>query len=469
MEKIKFEIIRDLTAEEAAGFEIVKILQENKYTAYWAGGAVRDLLLNLPIHDIDIATNARPDEIKKLFPNSYDRGKAYGVVAVKYEFTPTAGGEFEIATFRKDIGVGDHRRPEEVEFTEAQEDAHRRDFTINGIFYDPITEEIIDYVDGLTDIKRRQIRFIGNPEERIDEDYLRLMRAARFAARLNFGLEKQTKTAIMANAAKIKDISLERLRDETSKMLLLNNRKKALQLMDELGLLSEILPEIVELKSVPQPSEYHTEGDVWTHTLLALDNIGETDSEELVWCVLLHDTAKPETIGFRAEKNKTSITFFDHDVKSAKKAEIILNRFRFSHQFIHKVTWAISQHMRIVHAFTGMSDRKTKKLFIDENINLLLSLTKADLSASLRPNGRPDMTLYKNALALREKFDKESSEEEKRQVKKFDLVTGTDIMKYLHLEAGPEIGKIKSELEKAYLDEKINTKTEALALLDKHK
>lgn len=468
MKKINFEIIRDLTAEETAGFEIVKILHDNKYIAYWAGGAVRDLLLGLPIHDIDIATNARPDEIKKIFPKSYDRGKAFGVVAVQEK-----DSEFEIATFRKDIGVSDHRRPDQVEFTEPEEDASRRDFTVNGIFYDPISETIIDYVDGLTDIKRRQIRFIGSSEERINEDYLRLMRAIRFTVRLNFSLEKQTKAAVISHVSKIKEISSERLRDETSKILLLNDRKKALELMDELGLLQEILPEIIELKSVSQPPEFHTEGDVWTHTMLALNNLGDLsateDNEELVWCVLLHDTAKPETIGYRTEKNKTSITFFNHDAKSAKKAEIILERFRFSHHFINKVTWAISQHMRIVHAFTGMSDRKQKKLFVDPNINLLLNLTKADLSASLRPSGKPDMTLYKNALALREKFEKESSEEEKRQVKKFDLVTGVDIMKYLNIKPGPEVGKIKSELEQAYLDGKINKKAEALALLEKYK
>jgi len=462
MKTINFKICRTLTDEESAGFEIVKKLQEKKFTTYWAGGAVRDLLLGLPIHDIDIATSAKPDEVKEIFPDSYDRGKSFGVVAVR-----VGDMEFEIATFRKDVGIADHRRPEEVEFSEPEEDAKRRDFTVNGIFYDPISETIIDYVDGLTDIKRRQIRFIGEAQERINEDYLRLMRAARFSARLDFNLEKNTKTAVMKNASKIIEISAERLRDETGKMLLLNNRHKALELMDELGLLQEILPEIVQLKAVRQPVEFHSEGDVWNHTLLALNNIGETDNEELVWACLLHDSAKPETIGFRAEKNKTSITFFDHDIKSARKAEEILARFRFSHQFINRVTWAISQHMRIVHAFTGMSERKQKKLFVDANIDLLLDLTKADLSASIRPNGKADMTLYKNALKLRKKFELESSEEEKNQIKKFDLVDGKDIMEKMRIPAGPEVGRIKNELERAYLDGKINTKDEALKLLGK--
>jgi poly(A) polymerase len=462
MEKINFKINRSLTTEELAAFGIVKNLQEKGFEAYIAGGAVRDILLAKDVHDIDIATAAHPEEIKKIFTDSYDRGKAFGVVAVKVD-----NHEFEVATFRQDIGVGDHRRPEKVKFSSAELDSCRRDFTINGLFYDPIKFELIDFVDGLSDIKRKLIRFIGEPEERLDEDYLRMLRAVRFSIRLNFEIEKESKISIKKMAKNIEDISVERIREELSKMLLLTDRAKAIELLDDLGLLFVILPEIRQLKNVPQPKEFHTEGDVWTHTLLALTNIGETNSEELVWTVLLHDIAKPETIGYRAEKNKTRITFFDHDVQSAQKAEEILERFRFSRHFINAVTWAIRQHMRIVHAFTGMSERKQKKLFVDQNIELLLDLTQADLSASVRPNGESDMQMYQDALALREKYEAESSEEEKRQVKKFDLVTGLDIMKILQIPAGREVGKIKFALEQAYLDGKINSRDEAIQMMEK--
>lgn len=469
--KIKFEITRNLSIEESTAFEIVKVLQEKGFEAYFAGGAVRDLLLDRKITDIDIATSAKPEEIKKIFVNTEDRGKSFGVIVVREK-----GFEFEVATFRKDLGTDDHRRPTEVEFTSAKDDAQRRDFTINGLFFDPIKNEIIDYVDGIKDIKIKTVRFIGDPEKRIEEDYLRMLRAVRFAGRLNFGIDLKSFEAIKKNADKIKSISIERVRDELSNILLDENRAGSLEIISKTKLLKEILPEAETLKNVPHPPEFHSEGDVWTHTLLALKNINDLPkgsinelSAELVWAGLLHDIAKPETLGFRATQGKTKITFFDHDVRSAEKAKEILERLRFSHSFINSVTWAISQHMRIVHAFTGMSERKQKKLFLDENIQLLLDLTYCDLSASLRPNGRPDMQLYQDALEMRERFLREMAEEEKNQMKNFDLVTGDDIMKILKMQPSEEVGKIKDEIEKAYLDGKINTKEDAVRMLENFK
>lgn len=464
MENLIYKIERDLTDEESASFGIVKTLQEAGFETYIAGGAVRDLILGVETHDIDIATAAKPDEIKKIFPTAEDRGKSFGVMAIK-----TDDHEFEVATFREDIGVADHRHPEKIKFTSSLRDAQRRDFTINGMFYNPVTAEIIDYIDGLRDIKRKLIRFIGNPDDRLDEDYLRMLRAVRFSVRFGFEIENESLIAIKNVVGSINEISVERIREEVGKMLLSDKRVEAIELMDKIGLLDEILPELKIMKNVPQPREFHAEGDVWTHVMLALVNIGQTNSEELVWCVLLHDIAKPETIGYRAEKNKTSITFFDHDVQSAEKAEEILTRFRFSAHFIKNVCWAIKQHMRIVHAFTGMSERKQKKLFVDQNIELLLDLTKADLSASLRPTHVPDMKMYEDALALRAKFEAETSEEEMNQVKKFDLVTGEDIMNTLKIEASPRVGEIKDKLEQAYLDGKINTREEALKEMEKYR
>jgi len=470
MDRINFKIDRGLTEEEKQAVSIVKTLQEKGYEAYFAGGAVRDELLGIPAHDIDIATSAKPDEIQKLFPNSYDRGKKFGVLVVRSgQLAPTQGGEFEVATFRNDIGIADHRRPKKIEFTTAEADAKRRDFTINGLFYDPISSQIIDFVGGIADLKRKLIRFIGKPSERIDEDYLRMPRAIRFASRFGFTIESASKKAIKEKTSKILDISVERIRDEVSKILLTENREWAIREMESLGLLKELLPELETTKNIPQPKEFHKEGTVWTHILLTLKNIGENPTEELVWTVLLHDIAKPETLGYRSKIGKTSITFFDHDVKSAEKAKTILERFRFSHHFIEAVIWTILQHMRIINAFRGMSERKQKKLFSDPNIGLLLELTRVDLSASLRLNGKPDMTMYQDALKLREKFEKESTEEEKHQVKKFDLINGKDIMEILKIEPGPEVGEIKAEIERAYLDNKINSRKDAIKKLEKYK
>lgn len=466
MNKIEFKINRELSDEELAALEIVKILKKSGYETYWTGGAVRDLVLDLAVHDIDIATSALPEEIRKILPDSYDRGKSFGVMAVK-----VCSHEFEVATFRSDIGVADHRRPKSVEFVSSCEDAARRDFTINGLFYDPIESQIIDFVDGLTDLKRGKIRFIGDPEKRIDEDYLRMLRAVRFAVRLDFKIEENSYKAIQNNFYQVKKISTERVRGEFSKIILQKNRVQAIKILEDLKILEEILPELKFLHNVPQPKEFHSEGDCWTHTMLALKNLGEVsgpDAEELVWAVLLHDIAKPETIGYRNESKKTSITFFEHDIRSVEIARQILERFKFSNHFIEKVCWAISQHMRIVHAFRGMSDRKQKKLFVDDNIQLLLDLTKADLGASLRPNGQPEMKMYEDAVKLKEKFEVEASALEKSQAKKFDLVTGRDIIQVLKIEAGPEVGRIKKELEQAYLDGKINTRPEALKMLEKY-
>jgi poly(A) polymerase len=458
---IHFEIERPLTDEEKKAVLIVETLQDAGFEAYFAGGSVRDELLGLKAHDIDIATSAKPEEVGKLFSKSYDRGKEFGVVAILMD-----EDEFEVTTFREDVGISDHRRPSFVKFSSAEIDASRRDFTINGLFYDPIKKEIIDFVDGIRDIKRKLIRFIGKPEERIAEDYLRILRAVRFACRLDFKIEEDSELAIQRNASKIKEISSERIRDEFTKILLCQNRTDAICEMQRLGLIQEILPELMDAKNVPQPPEFHAEGDVLTHILLALKNI-DKPYDELVWAVLLHDICKPETIGFRSKVGKTSITFFDHDVRSAEKAKEILERFKFSHHFINAVTWAISQHMRIVGAFRGMSERKQKKLFCDPNIILLLDLTEADLSASLRPNGKPEMDMYEDAVKLKEKFERESSEEEKQQLQNFDLITGDDIIETLKIEPSPEVGRIKTEIEKEYFEGKINTREEALKLIEK--
>lgn len=462
-ETIEFKIERPLSEEEKRAAVILRNLQKAGYESYFVGGGVRDELMGNPAHDIDIATSARPEELEELFPHIYDRGKQFGVMAVQ-----SGKYEFEVATFRSDVGIADHRRPKKVEFTSAEVDAKRRDFTINGLFYNPEKSQIIDYVGGLEDLKNKTIRFIGEPQERIDEDYLRMLRAVRFANRFGFALEEKSRQAILENAPKICEVSVERIREEISKMLVNKSRVQSLEMLSELKLLEQILPEIERLKGVEQPPEFHSEGDVWSHTMLAFKNLPDNCDEVLAWTVLLHDISKPETQGFR-DHPKSKITFFEHDTESSKKAAQILKRFKFSNDFIQNISWTISQHMRIINAFREgdqqMSERKQEKLFLDPNIDLLLEATKADLTASVRPDGKPDLSMYEKALKRKEYFQSRP-EDEKRQVKKFDLITGQDIMEILKIESGPKVGEVKKKIEQAYLDGKISTREEALKMID---
>jgi len=308
---------------------------------------------------------------------------------------------------------------------------------------------------------------VGLPKWRIDEDYLRMLRAVRFTHRLDFALDFEAAKAIKAEAKNISQISAERIRDELTAIITGPQREQALMQLESLELLKAILPELMALREVAQPPEFHSEGDVWIHTLMAMEKL-KNPSAELAWTVLLHDIAKPHTQGFR-DHPKSKITFFEHDEESAKMARAILGRLRFSSEFIDSCAWAISQHMRIIHAFRGMSERKQKRLFTHPHINLLLDLTKADLAASLRPDLKADLSMYKEAVKKKEKFEKEASDEEKKQIKKFALITGQDIMKILRIPPGPKVGEIKTKIETAYLDEKISTREQALEMVEKLK
>jgi len=455
----EFKITRPLSEEEKQAVGIFNELKKAGFESYFAGGAVRDELMGIPASDIDIATKALPDEIKKIFPKVFERGKQFGVMALIID----GENEFEIATFRSDIGIFDHRHPKEVKFTTAEEDAKRRDFTINALFYDPEREQIIDYVGGVEDLDKKQLRFVGNPEDRINEDYLRMLRAVRFSARFNFPINKEGREAIKKNAAKIQKVSAERIKDELTKMLVDKNRVRAIELMDKLGLLELILGELSKLKKVSQPPEFHSEGDVWIHTMLALKFLPDNCSAEVAWAVLLHDIAKPQTQGFR-EHPKSKITFFDHDIESAKKTEEILKRLKFSNEFIEAVSWSIAQHMRIIHAFGDMSERKKEKLFLNPNIETLLEQTRVDLLASEKPDGSTDLSMYEAAVKLKEHLAK-MPPKEKEQVKKFDLITGHDIMKILKIPSGPKVGEIKTKIEEAFLEGKISGRDEALKMI----
>jgi poly(A) polymerase len=320
---------------------VVHRLQSAGFTAYWAGGCVRDLLRGAAPHDYDVATSAVPDDVMRLFPRSNAVGKAFGVVRISHE-----GAEFEVATFRTDSDYTDGRRPRSVCFSDPLHDAQRRDFTINAMFYDPSAGCVHDLVNGIEDLRAGIIRCVGDPVQRMEEDYLRMLRAARFAGTFDFTIEPGTANAIRANAARITSISPERVRDEFTRLLLESRQPgQALRTLDALGLLEPLLPEIAVLKKQDQPPEFHPEGTVWEHTLLMLDAM-TIRTPELALAVLLHDVGKPPTATFDGKR----LRFNRHAEIGATLAETILRRLRFSNDTTAAVATAVRNHMKPIDA-----------------------------------------------------------------------------------------------------------------------
>lgn len=332
------------TSPPAAALGVARRLRESGHQAWFAGGCVRDWLLGRPVRDIDIATSARPCQILSLFPGARGVGKAFGVVQVRQ------GGEtFEVATFRADHPSVDGRHPQGVTFASAFEDAQRRDFTINGLFYDPQRDQVIDYVGGRTDLGRRVVRTIGDPAERFQEDYLRLLRAVRFAAVLEFELDPATFEALRAYAHRIRGISAERVAQELTRMLVEAPRAgQAVRLLRRAGLLTYILPEVEALVGQEQPPEYHPEGDVFTHTTMMLDRMEGADPV-LAYAVLFHDIAKPLTASIRTDAaGRRRIAFPNHAREGARMAETILRRLRRSNALIDAVSACVRHHMTFI-------------------------------------------------------------------------------------------------------------------------
>lgn len=284
--------------------EIVRHLKQSGYEAYFVGGCVRDFILGHPSSDYDIVTSALPDQVIALFPHTLSIGAKFGVVAVMVEHYP-----YEVATFRSDDLYEDGRHPSQVRFSSATEDVFRRDFTVNGLLMDPVSREIFDYVNGRADIENNIIRTIGDPDNRFNEDYLRMLRAIRFAANLGFKIEPETQKAITRNAPKINQISAERVRDELNKILTRGGARSGFELLSETHLLREVLPEVAKLQGVEQPPRFHPEGDVWQHTLKMLELLSVNEDLEnnicLAWGVLLHDVGKAVT---KAKMKKASIS-----------------------------------------------------------------------------------------------------------------------------------------------------------------
>jgi poly(A) polymerase len=338
--------------------EIVRTLRQRGHQAYFAGGCVRDILLNREPADYDVATDATPPQVMQIFPQTYAVGEQFGVVLV-----PTAENDgekhvldrpaerskqvVEVASFRADVGYSDGRHPDQVHFSkDPQEDAQRRDFTINGMMFDPATNEILDFVGGQDDLKKGIIRAIGDPHHRFEEDKLRMLRAVRFAARFNYHIDPATLNAIQNLAPKIHQVSAERVREELTKMLTEGQARRAFELLDTTKLLPEVLPEIAAMKGVAQPPQYHPEGDVFIHTLLLLEKLrpgaGGSISKTLAWGALLHDVGKPPT--FRIAPDR--IRFDGHVDVGVKMAAEILRRLRFPNRETDQILTLVDNHMR---------------------------------------------------------------------------------------------------------------------------
>ena len=345
-----------------AAVRIVQALRAAGYEAYLAGGCVRDLLLGREPADYDVATSATPEVVLEMFPRTFAVGAHFGVVLVAPE-EEDAGFVTEVATFRSDLSYSDGRHPDGVRYTKTvEEDVERRDFTINGLLLDPLhggralgepigdpkslRPAVLDYVGGLPDLDAGVVRAIGRAEQRFEEDHLRMLRGVRFAARFGFELEEETKRAIRSLASRIQAVSRERARDELTKMLTEGHARRAFELLDETGLLNEVLPEVAQMKGVEQPPQFHPEGDVWVHTLMLLEQLEPGCSMTLAWGALLHDVGKPPT--FRRAPDR--IRFDRHvEVGVAMGAEIC-RRFRFSNEETRQVLALIENHMRFMDA-----------------------------------------------------------------------------------------------------------------------
>ena len=362
------------TALETSARGIVQRLHDVGFTAYYAGGCVRDMLRGQPPHDYDIATNARPEQVQNLFARTVAVGAQFGVVCVL-----ESGNEFQVASFRADGLYVDGRHPESVTFSTPQQDAERRDFTVNGMFFDPLRSEIIDFVGGQADLAAGILRAIGDPVARICEDRLRMLRAVRFAAVLGFDVEPATWAAVREHAPRIHEVSAERIREELVRIFLSPSRLRGFDLLDASGLMREILPEIDALKGCEQPPQFHPEGDVFVHTRRMLELLPETVSVPLVFSVLFHDIGKPPTFTFDAEDQR--IRFSGHDKVGATMTEEIMTRLRFSRREIDATVEAVAQHM-VFKDVQNMRVARLKRFMSRPTFGEELELHRVDCTSS---------------------------------------------------------------------------------------
>ena len=443
------------TPQFDAALEVLRTLRAAGHEAYLAGGCVRDLLLGREPKDYDVATAATPDVVLRLFPRTFAVGAHFGVVLVA-DGNEEGYVQTEVATFRSDGAYADGRHPDAVRYTtSAEEDVRRRDFTINGLLLDPLQRAddlraaVIDHVNGLADLDAGIVRAIGRPELRFEEDHLRMLRGVRFAARFSFELEPQTAAAMRRLAPRTAAVSRERVRDELTKMLTEGHARRAFELLDETGLLAEVLPEVARMKGVAQPPQFHPEGDVWTHTLMLLEQLEPGCPLTLAWGALLHDVGKPPN--FRLAER---IRFDGHvEVGVAMGAEIC-RRFRFSNDETRQTLALIENHMRFMDA-QRMKASTLKRFFRLESFDQHLALHRMDCLAA--------SGILENWEFVRERYLAMPEE----AMRPRPLLTGRELIAAGYT-PGASFKQMLHAVEDAQLEGTIATAEEALTLVREH-
>jgi poly(A) polymerase len=421
--------------------DVVRRLRAAGFQALWAGGCVRDRLLGREPHDYDVATDARPEQVQQVFRRTAAFGASFGVVQVHGPF------EVEVATFRSDVSYSDGRHPDAVVFSSPEEDARRRDFTINGMFFDPIDDQLIDYVGGERDLRDRVLRAIGDPAARFAEDKLRLLRAVRFATRFGLTLDPATAAAVKAMADQITVVSAERIAEELRKVLTDPRRADGMRMLDEVGLLQPILPEAAAMKGVPQGPPAAPTGDLWGHTLRVLELLPADAPFPLAFAALLHDVGKPRTLGRTPDR----YTFHGHEHVGKRLAGEIAERLRLSNAERSRVEWLVEKHQYLCDA-PQMKLSKLKPVLAHPGISELLALHRADATASGRD------------VAHVEFCEHCLSEWPPKVLNPPPVITGDDLME-LGLKPGPEFKRLLDAVREAQLEGTVTTKEQALELV----
>jgi poly(A) polymerase len=436
-----------MTPRELAD-QICATLRQNGHQAYLVGGCVRDLLLGREPADYDVSTDARPDRVQQLFPRSLAVGAKFGVILVMEEGIAENPAQVEVATFRSDIGYSDGRHPDRVVYSDTpQEDVRRRDFTINGLMMDPATREVLDFVEGRADLRAGIVRAIGDPRLRFAEDKLRMLRAVRFAARFNYRVEPHTLKAAQELAKQITQVSIERIREELTKLLTEGAARRGFELLEESGLLPVILPDIARMKGVEQPPEYHPEGDVWIHVRLMLEMLAANCTPTLAWGVLLHDVGKPPTF-VPAKGPGTRIRFDGHAEVGATMAQSLCRAFRFSNEDTAQIESLVANHMRFKDV-QQMRPATLKRFVRLPRFEEHMELHRLDCLSSHRKL---------DAYNFVQQFLAETPPE---QVRPPRLITGDDL-KDMGIRPGPRFKEILLAVEEAQLDGRFSDRQTAL-------
>ena len=437
-----------MTPRELAD-SICETLQCAGFQALLAGGCVRDLLLDRIPADYDVATNATPEQVLQLFPDGITVGAQFGVILVRQD-----GSKVEVATFRSDIGYADGRHPDRVVFSDSpQEDVQRRDFTMNGLLMRHDTGEVLDYVNGRADLRAGIIRAIGEPDRRFAEDKLRMLRAVRFAARFGYEIEPETFRAIRRHASEVRQVSAERIREELTKILTEGRARAGFELLEQCWLLPIVLPQIVALKGVAQPPQYHPEGDVWVHTMMMLEGLAAGSSVTLAWGVLLHDVGKPAT--FRSAKETGDRIRFDGHVQVGMAvARKLLGELRFSNEDTEQILALIEHHMRFKDV-ERMKPATLKRFVRLPKFEEHLALHRLDCLSSNR---------HLEAYEFVREFIRRTPPEVIQPAK---LLTGNDLLKMGYV-PGPELGRILAAVEEAQLDGELSSREQATRFIERH-